>query len=435
MKTLRRIPDVVWQKYRKTLESQGILESQIAHFERWIQQFRDFRKGQPLQERGARDIEQFLVLLEANPQVAAWQLKQAAKAISLFYHSIFDRNWATEGPPLAVPERNSSLEEVSPGGTPYGSHLRNLSRSLRSRRYSPRTEKTYLHWVQRFFRFLGNQPPDRFTSGQVKSFLEHLVLDQKLAVNTQRLALNALAYFFGEVLLSPLGDLGDFARSSRPKRLPVVLSRREIEAILEVTDGIYVLILGLLYGSGMRLMETVRLRVKDVDFDRRQILLRDGKGSKDRVTVLPERFGPPLRKHLARMKVLHERDLVRGCGAATFWPALARKFPTAPKQWWWQYVFPASRLTVEAGTGRQVRHHLHHSAVQHALREGVQRAGIAKRVTCHSLRHSFATHLLESGADIRTIQELLGHSDVSTTMIYTHVLNRPGLAVKSPADR
>jgi integron integrase len=434
MKTLRRIPDVVWQKYRKALENQGILESQFAHFERWIQQFRDFRKGAPLQERNARDIEQFLLFLEAEPQVAAWQLKQAAKAISLFYQSVFDRNWAIEGPqPVSGGYRG--LEQVSPRGTPYGNHLRDLSRSLRSRRYSLRTEQTYLHWVGRFFRFLGNQPPDGFTSDQARSFLEHLVLERKLAVNTQRLALNALAYFFGEVLRSPLGDLGDFARSSRPKRLPVVLSRREIEAILEATDGIYVLILGLLYGSGMRLMETVRLRVKDVDFDRRQILIRDGKGSKDRVTVLPERFGPTLKKHLARMKVLHERDLDRGGGAATFWPALARKFPTAPKKWWWQYVFPASRLTVEVGTGRQVRHHLHHSAVQHALREGVRRADIAKRVTCHSLRHSFATHLLESGSDIRTVQELLGHSDVSTTMIYTHVLNRPGLAVKSPADR
>ena len=216
---------------------------------------------------------------------------------------------------------------------------------------------------------------------------------------------------------------------------PVVLSRGEVEMVLRNLRGMYALIGGLLYGGGMRLMETVRLRVKDVDFDRGQIVIRDGKGAKDRLTVLPDRIRPSLEKHLVRTKVVHDRDLERGHGAATFWPALTRKFPETPKKWGWQFVFPASRLTVEAGTGQVMRHHIHHTAVQSSVREAARRAGLAKHVTCHTLRHSFATHLLESGSDIRTVQELLGHSDVSTTMVYTHVLNRPGLSVRSPLDR
>jgi integron integrase len=327
-------------------------------------------------------------------------------------------------------------KENLPSGDPQArQHLENLRLCLASRRYSPKTIETYTLWVRRYLRFLMARKVSKPSPELVKAFLEDLVVRQKLAEGTQRLALNAVAFFFGEVLNTPLGDLGGFAHSTRPRRLPVVLNRRETEALLNAAGGVCSLVIGLMYGSGLRLMEAVRLRVKDVDFERRHITIRDGKGAKDRITVLPERFRGTLEKHLALVRVIHEKDLERGRGAVTFWSALARKYPSAPREWGWQYVFPAGRLTVDPATGAVVRHHLHQSTVQRAVRVAAADAGIAKRVTCHSLRHSFATHLIEAGYDIRTVQELLGHSDVSTTMIYTHVLNRPGLAVKSPADQ
>jgi len=228
--------------------------------------------------------------------------------------------------------------------------------------------------------------------------------------------------------------LGEFQRSKRPRKLPVVLGREEVRRLLEAVEAAYRLPTALLYGGGLRLMEALRLRVKDIDLDRRQISVRDGKGQKDRMTVLPERWRERLAAHLVEIRKIHSRDLELGYAGTTFWPALERKYPGAPREWAWQYVFPASRLCVDPATGKTRRHHLHETALQRAVRCAARKADIAKPVGCHTLRHCFATHLLESGADIRTVQELLGHSDVSTTMIYTHVLNRPGLAVRSPED-
>jgi len=253
-------------------------------------------------------------------------------------------------------------------------------------------------------------------------------------MSTQSQALNALTFHFKNVLAEPFGDLGDFRKSKRPKKLPVVLSREEVRRLLDTLDRAHQLPETLLYGAGLRLLEALQLRVKDIDFDRRQIQVHDGKGQKDRVTVLPDRWRDRLSVHLVEVKKIYEDDLAAGYVGSTFPPALERKYPHAPREWAWQYVFPASRLCIEPLTGKTRRHHLHETALQRAVKATALRIGIAKPVGCHTLRHCFATHLLESGSDIRTVQELLGHSDVQTTMIYTHVLNRPGLAVRSPAD-
>jgi integron integrase len=434
MQSKSRVPEDVWRSYESALKKKAVPENNITHYKRWVRRFEAEFPAKLLRSRSARDIEGFLSSLEMDPSILAWQLKQAAEAISFFYREIFHRNWALD--PISPVSGGDREKENLPSGDPQArQHLKNLRLCLASRRYSPKTIETYTLWVRRYLRFLMARKASKPTPELVKAFLEDLVVRQKLAEGTQRLALNAVAFFFGEVLNTPLGDLGGFAHSTRPRRLPVVLNRRETEALLAAAAGVCSLVIGLMYGSGLRLMEAARLRVKDVDFERRHITIRDGKGAKDRITVLPERFRGTLEKHLGLVRVIHEKDLERGRGAVTFWSALARKYPSAPREWGWQYVFPAGRLTVDPATGAVVRHYLHQSTVQRAVRVAAADAGIAKRVTCHSLRHCFATHLIEAGYDIRTVQELLGHSDVSTTMIYTHVLNRPGLAVKSPADQ
>ena len=255
-----------------------------------------------------------------------------------------------------------------------------------------------------------------------------------VAASTQNQALNALVFLYKQVLGYELGELDGFVRAKRPKRLPVVLDRVEVRGLLDRLDGTQHLMVGLLYGTGMRLMECVRLRVQDLDFSYSQLVVRDGKGQKDRVVPLPQRLVPPLHEHLERVQALHRKDLDQGFGEVFLPDALARKWPNAPKEWGWQYVFPSGRLSVDPRSGKTRRHHLHENGLQKAVKAAAQKAEITKKVNCHCLRHSFATHLLESGYDIRTVQELLGHADVSTTMIYTHVLNRGGQGVLSPLD-
>jgi integron integrase len=268
----------------------------------------------------------------------------------------------------------------------------------------------------------------------VRTYLDYLAVEREVAASTQNQALNALVFFYGQVLRKPLGEMEEFARAKRPRRLPEVMTRDEVQRLLSKMDGIPGLMAGLMYGSGIRLMECVRLRVKDIDFARHQIMVRDGKGQKDRVTMLPDRFAAALQEHLARVKAIHTQDLAQGNADVYIWPAMARKYPNAGKEWIWQYVFPAKGLSVDPRSGKVRRHHINENLVQNAVKEAAIQATINKRVSCHTLRHSFATHLLEAGYDIRTVQELLGHANVITTMIYTHVLNRPGLSVKSPAD-
>jgi integron integrase len=270
---------------------------------------------------------------------------------------------------------------------------------------------------------------------EVSEFLTHLARDQNVAASTQNQALSALLFLYKEVLKQEIGWIDQVQRAKKPARLPVVLSQHEVTKIFAHLHGMPKLMAGLLYGSGLRLMECVRLRVKDIDFAYAQILLRDAKGGRDRVTMLPAKLSEPLQRHLVKIKAQHEQDLADGFGSVDLPFALERKYPNAHREWPWQYVFPSSRLTLDRRTAKKQRHHIAEGILQIALKQAVRASGINKPATCHSLRHSFATHLLENGYDIRTVQELLGHRDVSTTMIYTHVLNKPGVGVNSPLDR
>jgi integron integrase len=305
---------------------------------------------------------------------------------------------------------------------------------IRQRNYSIRTEDAYRSWTERFLAFIGHRDPRTAGAAEVVSFLETLAVRGNVAASTQNQALNALVFFYDQALEQPLGDLGGFVRAKRPSRLPVVLTRGEVLRLLDRLEGTYQLMASLLYGTGMRLMECLRLRVKDVDFAYRQIVVRDGKGQKDRVTPLPDKLIEPLRAHLQKVKALHEADLSQGNGEVFLPFALAKKYPNAVREWSWQYVFPSGRLSVDPRGGAIRRHHLHENGLQKAVKQAATVARLTKPANCHALRHSFATHLLETGYDIRTVQELLGHADVSTTMIYTHVLNRGGQGVVSPLD-
>ncbi|MCF6354451.1 MAG: integron integrase [Candidatus Polarisedimenticolaceae bacterium] len=309
-----------------------------------------------------------------------------------------------------------------------------LAAEIRRRNYSIRTEQAYEAWVCRFIGFCDNRDPSKLGAAQVVSFLEDLAVRGNVAASTQNQALNALVFLYKQVLNRPLSELDNFTRAKRPKRLPVVLERGEVGRLLEQLEGVQYLMAALLYGTGMRLMECVRLRVQDVDFEYNQIMVRDGKGQKDRVVPLPKLLEPLLMEQLERAQVLHLQDLEKGFGEVFLPDALARKWPNAPKEWLWQYVFPSGRLSLDPRSGKTRRHHMHENGLQKAIKFAAQKANITKRVNCHCLRHSFATHLLASGYDIRTVQELLGHADVSTTMIYTHVLNRGGQGVLSPLD-
>ncbi len=326
--------------------------------------------------------------------------------------------------------------ETLPGGEPRPPKLLDrLRAALRIRHYSIRTEESYVAWARRFILFHGKRHPRDMGAPEIAAYLSHLASEQHVSASTQNQALSAILFLYRVVLRVELPDLDGIVRARRPARLPVVLTRGEARRVLDQLDGTTRIAATLLYGSGLRLMECLRLRVRDVDFARRVVLVREGKGRKDRPAILPRSVEATLRRHLKRVKATHGRDLAAGEGRVRLPYALSRKMPGAATDWSWQWVFPATRLSTDPRTGERHRHHLHASVLQRAVQRAGVEAGLDKRVTCHVLRHSFATHLLESGTDIRTVQELLGHRSVQTTMIYTHVLGRGLLGVPSPADR
>ena len=361
-----------------------------------------------------------------------------------------------EGTGLGCMERQSLIVAEEPASD-NPKLLDRVRDAIRRKHYSIRTEQTYVDWIKRFILFHSKRHPQEMAEIEVTEFLTSLARQGNVAASTQNQALSALLFLYKEVLKIEIAWLDSVERAKKPTRLPVVLSRDEVHKIFAHLHGTHRLMAGLLYGSGLRLMECVRLRVKDVDFGYARITVRDGKGAKDRVTMLPVNLARPLERHLVKMQAQHEEDWESGLGTVYLPTALERKFPNAQREWCWQYVFPSSRLsrdprehpnrrgseappTLGSGDHRQDadgtlrRHHIEESSLQHAVKKAVRASGIAKPASCHTLRHSFATHLLENGYDIRTVQELLGHKDVSTTMIYTHVLNRPGIGVRSPLD-
>jgi integron integrase len=307
--------------------------------------------------------------------------------------------------------------------------------AIRLRHYSIRTEEAYVNVIRRFIIYYQKRHPKEMGVDEIRQYLSHLATDDLVAASTQNVALAALLFLYREVLLIELPLIEGVERAKRPQRIPVVLTMEEVKRVLAQMTGTHHLMASLLYGAGLRLMECARLRVKDIDFDYRQIIVRDGKGEKDRRTILPQPLAEPIRHHLARIRLQHEEDMRLGYGRVYLPYALERKYPNAASEWLWQYVFAASKLSIDPRTGERRRHHASEDGLQKAVKRAIQQTGVEKRASCHTLRHSFATHLLEDGYDIRTIQELLGHADISTTMIYTHVLNRGGRGVRSPLER
>jgi integron integrase len=446
-----------WERYINLLHDQSIGPPADRWHVRWAEEFIEALNGQRLADQTADSVSRYLSRLGQKPGIQDWQFRQAVVAIRILFSMVKPERWgqfdwdywiasSTSLPPShptiarepasasAASSRRLSETLVSrlTGGNRELAVA--LSAAIRTRGLSIRTEKSYVHWLCRFVLYCDGRPLQELGAAEVKGFLEHLAVSRNVAASTQNQALNALVFFFSHVLNRPLGEIGTFARAKRPKHLPTVLTPSEVKRVLSQLDGVHFLIASLLYGTGMRLMECMRLRVQDVDFQRNSIIVRRGKGGKDRTVPLPGCVVDGLRWHLEQVRQLHESDLAAGFGEVFLPDALAVKYPNAAREWIWQFVFPSGRLSVDSRSGKTRRHHLHEDSVQKAIRAAVATAGLDKRASCHTMRHSFATHLLERGHDIRTVQELLGHADVSTTMIYTHVLNRGGHGVVSPLD-
>ncbi len=455
-----------WDNYIYKTKIYGIKRESarwyVRHAERYIKSMPNVR----LAEHSAHDVENYLRAKDSQARLQDWQYKQIVISLKILFVDMVKTAWAKQFPwdeyiehaeslpnshaTVARDYQEVDLESITQGllekteknsglfkkvFTQHPLHIQNLIKHIRIKHYSIRTEQSYLGWLLRYINYHSMKDPKTLSEPEIAQFLEYLVFKRKVSSSTQSQALNALIFFYKIVLNIELSDSIVFARSKKPKRLPVVLSMGEIKKLLNnIKHPTQYLMANLLYGCGMRLMECVRLRIQDVDFDYHQILVRQAKGGKDRVVPIPKKLLMLLKDHIENVKDLHNEDLKEGYGSVYMPDALGRKYPNAAKEFRWQYVFPSSTISKDPRSKAIRRHHVHERGLQRQIKKSSEEMGITKKVSSHTLRHSFATHLLENGYDIRTVQELLGHADVSTTMIYTHVLNKPGVTVTSPLD-
>ena len=445
-----------WHNYLTVLEKSSVPMRTGPWYRKHVEGYIGAHPGHRLTDHLPHDVDEYLAAKGRVAHLQEWRFRQIVDALRLLFCELIAAPWAdgydwvqwrafarTLEPDhetlarnaadgrFAAPSNNTMITRFRAyAGDDYAAFVT----TLRVRHMATRTEKTYEHWLARFCAFHHWRPLVELGADDVAAFLEHLAVKRRVASATQRIALNALVFMFREVLGRDLHLDGSFTRAAAKRHIPVVLSHDEVRRLLGRLRGRMRLMASLMYGTGMRVMECVRLRVQDIDFGFSQITVRSGKGGKDRVVPLPDKLVTELQDHLAEVRRLHDGDLRDGFGEVHLPSALARKYAAAARDWRWQYAFPSPRLAGDYTTGVMRRHHIHQTGLQRAIREAARAAGIDKRVTSHTLRHSFATHLLESGRDIRVIQELLGHADVATTMIYTHVLHKGGLGVQSPLD-
>jgi len=444
-----------WDCYIEQLNKRTIKRScqrwYVNHVEQLIAAHPELR----LAQHTSVSIEAYLHSLGRQHSLKDWQWAQHVSALNILFCDLLQASWAktfdwsfwqnsgrsleASHPTIAresIPVRAIGISACSHNNTDHAALIDSLRATIRAQHYSIRTEKSYVDWVQRFLLYFPDQSLGDIGEGQVRQYLSHLSVERNVAVSTQQVAMCAIVFLFRHVLNRPLGDFSDFIKAKRPRRLPVVLSRSEVQTLLTaIDDGTFRLMASLLYGTGMRLMECIRLRVLDVDFDYQQIHVRAAKGNKDRVVPLPQCAIEALKQQLEKVRRVHQEDLTQGYGETYLPNALARKYSAAPKEFKWQYCFPSGRLSADPRSHKIRRHHLHESALQKCIKRACTRTNLNKKASSHTMRHSFATHLLEDGYDIRTVQQLLGHADVSTTMIYTHVLNKPGVTITSPVDK
>ena len=442
-----------WKGYFTTLNLFRIPEGVHPWYRKHIEAFISFFPDTRLSHRNSEHIEQWLTHTGHNFKLGDWQFRQQVDALRLLFCHHLKLPWAADfdWPYWSSGAMRLEANHVTTARTfemidkavdypesylakSFPDIYRQFLVAMRIPEYSYNTEKSYLGWINRFLRFHQDYPPCQLSESSVAAFLEHLALKRKVAGATQAQALNAIVFFFAKVIEKPLGQIGSYKRPGRPRRIPTVLSPDEINKLFTNLSGLSGLMVKLMYGTGMRVIECVSLRILDLNFDYKQIVVRAGKGNKDRVVPMPTSLASYLQEQILSVKKQHDKDLKNGFGSVFLPTALARKYQNAEFELRWQYLFPASRLAQDPRSGIVRRHHIHQSVIQRVVKKATSDAGIIKRVTSHTLRHSFATHLLESGADIRTVQDLLGHADVSTTMIYTHVAGRGGKGVKSPLD-
>jgi integron integrase len=401
----------------------------VPFYANWVSKFIAFSNRN---EELNHDLlfEKFLDKLKSQKNTADWQIRQARDAVQLYItHFMADKKTALQP---GKPQKGRDTPDIS-------QVIQEMRKAIRIKHYSYSTERTYIDWAKRFFDYTLKLKKKEITasgldSSDVRDYLSYLAMKRNVSSSTQNQAFNALLFLFRDILKITIDDLSQTVRAKRGQRLPVVLSVEEVKEIFKHVEDTDLLILQLLYGSGLRLMELARLRVKDIDFSSSLVLVRNSKGDKDRTTVLPESVTASLRSHLERVKVMHEKDLASGYGEVFLPDALERKYPNAAREWHWQYVFPSSKLSVDPRSGKIRRHHINEKTVQNAMKEAVKKAGIAKHASVHTLRHSFATHLLMNGVNIREIQNLLGHKHVETTMVYTHVIRDMVSVPRSPLD-